>query len=212
MALARGQRPVVDRWLWLWAALTALLLLTVLTTAPNNPDSLSYHLVKADQWLAQGSLEHVRTAYPPQVYLGPAAELGVLQLLADSRGWIALAGLLQLVAHAGTAAGAWLVAGNLGGDRTARALAALLATTAPVAVAEATTTQNDYVVALALMVCVAAVTDRDRERLGARLVVVGVAAGVAVATKATAVLFLWPVLVWGLWVLRREASTWRTRR
>lgn len=203
---ASGQHPRPGTWLWVWLVLTAVLLVTVLSTAPNNLDSLAYHLVKADQWWAQGSLDHVPTPYPAQVYLGPAAEVGVLHLLVDSRGLIPLAGLVQLTAHVGCAAGAWVIAGNLGADRDVRGLAALLATSAPVAVAQAVTTQNDYVVALTLVTAVAAVTDRQRGRPLDRVLVLGAATGVGIATKATAVLFLWPVAVWALWALRREGA------
>ncbi len=87
----------------------SLLLITGLWTAPNNIDSLNYHLPRLMQWLQASHIASFATPYPAQVYLAPGAEqLGSIlfvalrtdhaMFLAQWIAWLSVGGSVYYVA------------------------------------------------------------------------------------------------------------------
>lgn len=76
----------------LLAPLFALLAVSALRYAPNNWDSMTYHLARVAHWIQGRSVEAFPTSIPRQVALGPGAEYLLLALQVVS-GSDALAGL-----------------------------------------------------------------------------------------------------------------------
>jgi hypothetical protein len=164
--------------------------------APNTWDSLTYHLSRILHWEQNRSLAFYPTAIQRQLAFNPLAEIAVLnlQLLAGSD---RLANFVQWFAMIGCVVGGSIVAGLLGGDRRAQVVAALTTATLPMGILQSTSTQNDYVVSLW---CVAFVVFTTRPRAAQKpwqqSAFAGAALGLAVLTKATALLFLAPFGIW----------------
>ncbi|MGH9367014.1 MAG: ArnT family glycosyltransferase [Thermoanaerobaculia bacterium] len=178
------------------AAVALLVGLTAWASAPNNWDSLTYHLPRVRHWIQDRSLANYPTSILRQLTLSPGAEVLLvhLRLLAGSdRLW----NLLQWAAWIGCVVAASGIAERLGGGRTARIAASVFAATLPLAILQGSSTQNDLVLAFWLLTLVSFLLralDRDSDWSGALLG--GGSLALAVLTKATAYPFALPFLVW----------------
>jgi hypothetical protein len=180
-------------------------LVVAVVAPPNNFDSQTYHLPKIEHWVAQGGVGFYPTVIDRQLAMAPGAEylLLHLRLLTGGDG---LYNLVQLAAGVGCALVASRIAAQLGGARRAQLIAALIFSTTPIVVLEATSTQTDLVVAL----WVGSVATLVLDELGRRtpwpsVVLLGVAAGLVLLTKATGLLAAGPLLVlWFVTQLRRR--------
>lgn len=185
------------------AAATALV---AWAAPPNNWDSMTYHMSRVAQWQAQASVAHYPTHITRQIYLTPGAEMALLHLQI-ARGDDRLANLLQWAAFGGVIAGASLLAARLGGGPRTQALAALFCATAPMAILESSSTQNDLVGAFCLLALVYfAGLWCERPSRGLTLAV-GASLGLALATKVTLYVIALPWLaVLALHALRSGRS------
>jgi hypothetical protein len=181
----------------IYMGLSALILaLIAMTAAPNTWDSLTYHLSRVMHWQQNRTLDFYPTAIQRQLAFGPLAEMGVLnlQILAGSD---RLANFVQYFAMAGCAIGVSLLARRLGGQPRAQLFAALAAMTLPMGVLQATSTQNDYVAALWCVCFTALVLAQMQQEPSTRLsLLAGAALGLAILTKATAMLFAASFGIW----------------
>ena len=194
------------------AIILALTGFLALVSAPNSYDGLTYHLVRVQNWIAQGSLRPFATHDTRQLFMPSWPEYAMVQFQLLSGG-DRFANLVQWISFVGAAGGAALLARGLGGGRPAAAMAAGLVATLPMAVAQSGGTQTDLVAA-----CWAVVTCGFGYRLLADsprrsdALLSALALGLAMATKQTALLFggaaLLPAvgLVW--W--RRSRRLWGT--
>ena len=198
-------RPGRDPWIAVLAAELVVLVVVAVSVAPNNFDSMAYHLPKVEQWLQQGAVGTFPAHFLPQIYLAPLAEIGMAetQLMVGTY-WAV--NLVQLLAHVVTLVAVSVLARNVGLGVRGQAMAAGIFGLAPLAVAEAVTTQNDYVVtAFAVTAYAVASRPADRSRPWAAAVnvaLVGLAIGLAVATKPTVAVLVWPAALWSLQQLR----------
>jgi hypothetical protein len=159
-------------------------------TAPNSFDGLTYHLVRVERWIQQGSLQPFATHNTRQLFMPPWPAYGVLQFELLSGG-DRFANLLQWLGLAGACGGAALLAAALGGGTAAVAGAATLVATLPMAIAQASGTQTDVVAACwAVIGCGYGyrLLQPDSRRGDLWLAAGGV--GLAAATKQTAALFV----------------------
>ena len=207
LAGGRPSRPDLGSWLrspWVWVLLVELAALVLLATtvAPNNFDSMAYHLPKVEHWLQSGQVGPFKTAYAPQVYLPPLAEVGMAHMSELGRVVWAV-NLVQLLAHVVSLVGVSVVARNFGLEPRGQAIAAAVAGLAPLAVGQAVTTQTDYLAAAATVTTVALAT---RHRVsGAHwgwLVVTAVTAGLGLCIKPVVALAALPAAWWALGHLR----------
>ena len=179
--------------------------------APNTWDSLTYHLSRIMHWQQERSLAFYATPIQRQLAFGPMAEMGMLnyQILAGSD---RLAAFMQFFGMVGCVAGASLIAKKLGAELRGQLLAALAVMTIPMGVLQATSTQNDYVVALWSICFVLFVIVQVQEGASAALALLaGAALGLAVDTKITALLYLASVGLWYAAGLIRQlrAAAWK---
>jgi len=208
---ALASRPETRSWS-LDVASSALILcfgitlVIALVAPPNTTDSLTYHLGRVAEWLDNRSIAHFATHVERQVALGPFAEIVIANLQALSGG-DRFANLVQWGAFVLSATTASMLVQELGGDVRAQKLAAVLVATIPMAILQATSTQNDLVcaffVATAALYCISLKGDFGS---GA---VMGAAGGLALLTKGTAPVFLAPFSIWALF---RLADLRRPRR
>jgi len=185
---------------WLFVSLLALLLgglLAVAWVAPaNTPDSLLYHMARVVHWAQDASLRHYGTAYGHQLWNPPFAETVVLTVRtlwgsdrpANLVQWSALVGSLIAVSGIGRL---------LGLGRRGRFLAVAVAASIPMAVLQATSTQNDLVTAFWLAAAAAFVLLSRSVRPGwLETLGLGLSLGLGLLTKGTFYVFGLPVAVW----------------
>jgi hypothetical protein len=169
---------------------------------PNNYDSMTYHLPRIMHWLQQGSVAHYPTHIDRQVTQNPGAEfvLAHVRLLTGSDRWL---NLLQWFCMVGSVVGCSLLARQLGAGRRGQWLAAAAATTLPMGLLQASSTQNDYVLAFTLVCLTSFVLEtRGRQPQWRDAAWVGLAAGLAILVKGTAYLYIPPWLLLWAWFVR----------
>ncbi len=177
-----------------FAVVLAFLFWLGTVAAPSNLDAMNYHLPRAAEWATNHNVNNYATTIDLQVYDGRLAEYFITQhLILD--GTDRLLFIPQFLAYAMASI---LVAGLarlLGGGRRGALWGLLLAATMPVAIMEATTEQNDLVVASVVLAAyyLGAVLWRLDRAEPAVLILCGAAAGLAIETKAFAVLVLLPL-------------------
>ncbi len=192
-------------WALLLAALAAAPALTALVVAPNNWDSMTYHLSRVAHWRAQGSVDFYATVNDRQLWSTPLAELGMLHLAVLGHG-DRLVTLVQWAALVVSAVGVSVVCRRLGLGGRAQVVSAVLVVTTPMAVLQASSTQNDLVTGALVVVSVAWLL-RLRDGATGRLdvLVTGAALGSAFMAKPTAAVFVLPFALWWLVVAVRRS-------
>ena len=204
-----GPEGVPEKWLLVpIAGIVACLGALGAGSAPNNYDSMTYHMSRVAHWIQNASVAHYPTHILRQIYQTPWAEYAVLQMQV-TWGGDRFANLIQWFAMVGSVVGVSWIARQLGGGPRGQILAAALCATIPLGLLEATSTQNDYVLAfwlVCLAACVLAVVGDPRGETDRRWVIAGGAAlGLALLTKGTGYLLAGPFLLWlGLVLWRRD--------
>ncbi len=176
---------------------------------PSTWDSLNYHVARVAHWAQDASLRHYATGIEIQNSRPPGAEVWILNLYVLGGG-DSLANFVAWSAMLGSLIGASLMAGQLGGGTRAQFLAAGCAASIPMGIVQASGTMNDYVVAFWCVCAAVEVIDLTTPQLGRSTPwLAGLAAGLGVYTKPTAVAFLTPFAVLaGLGLLRHAG--WKT--
>ncbi|MGH6878236.1 MAG: glycosyltransferase 87 family protein, partial [Rhizomicrobium sp.] len=194
---ARALRdPVVVGFGLVVLAALAYELLLVVAAPPNNWDSLTYHLARVAFWVEHGGIYWVPNAPIDRINAAqPVAEQQILYL-SVALGTGTLYALPQFAAELAIMAATYLSARRLGFELRAAACAAFSFASFALVALEATTAQNDLVAAALPAVAASMLVGGG----ASELVLAGVATGLAIGVKATAVLVL-PVLA--LLALRR---------
>jgi hypothetical protein len=206
LRLRRRKLPKVPRLGALEWALTgvcgvivAIVAATALLSPPNSADAMAYHLPRVVYWAQSGSVAFFPTPYFNQVMLMPAAEYLMLHtyLLTGGDRFV---NLLACAAFAGCIVAVSAIAREMGLSLRGQAVAALLCATLPNAILQASGAKNDMLLAFWVACAIYFTLRRDALWLG-------IAVGLAVATKATAYLFLPPLLL-AAGVRRRREFAW----
>ncbi len=192
---AVGEHPALGV-LLVVVAICALVNLALAVALPvNNHDANSYHLSRVGYWIQHGTTDHYFTHNARQNHMPPNAEFGILSMMIFARAeWPAPLG--QYAAYFICLAAVYFIARELGVSNAAALFAALVLGTMTEVILQSTIPKNGLVVS-SFLVCAVAFAlvglgpgDASRaDRLRA-LVWSGVATGLAVGTKLTALLFL----------------------
>ena len=174
----------------------AVLFVVAVVSPPNNTDSMQYHMSRVVNWAQDRSLQNYPTGYTPQLVNPIWAELAILNLRL-LWGSDQLSSLVQWAFLLGSLIGASLIASLLGAGRRGQLLAAAFSFSVPMAILQATSTQNDLVVTFWL-VCVAAfaILASQRELTRLELASLGAALGIGMLTKGTFYPFAAPLVAW----------------
>lgn len=178
---------------------------------PNNADSIGYHMPRVMHWLQQANVSHFATNWFPEVQYGPFAEFVILNFeVIQGRDF--LANLVQWFSMIVCVVGVSNITARLGGNRDTQIVAALLCISLPSVILQSTSNQNDLVVAFTLVCFVdmglAMLAEKERAVWWVGL---GLSLGLGLLTKATALLYFLPFVVWfGVELLR--AWGWRAFR
>ncbi|MFY9488317.1 MAG: hypothetical protein WAP35_06440 [Solirubrobacterales bacterium] len=172
-----------------------------LLAAPNNWDSMTYHLSRVVAWLRLGGVTHYATNVEPQLYQPPGSEMLIAQWQALT-GSDRMAASVQWFAFAGSGLIASLAAARLGAGRWGQVIAAFLVVTMPMAMMQGSSTQNDLITgfwllgAATLAIGPRATADAapvPASHTNVRVLAAGAALGLAVLTKGTALIYALPV-------------------
>ena len=188
-------------------ALLALVGLAALAYRPNNFDSMTYHLARVAHWIQLRSVGPYPTNVTRQVLLPPGAEYLVLVLQVIS-GSDRLANLVQLGAWLVVAGAAAPLARCFGSGRALAKAGALVVMAAPMALLQASSTQNDLVAAgcaVAMASAVLPLLHREARWRPADLALLSVAVAAGLLVKPTAALFAAPLLAVGAFHVIRSA-------
>jgi hypothetical protein len=163
---------------------------------PMNYDSMTYQFPRVMHWLQQGTPEHYLTSNVRQLAYGPGAAYWQTHLWAVFDGDRA-ANLVQWAALVGCviALTVWL---ERFVDRRALGLAVAIAITLPMTLLQASSTQSDLLVGCWVLMALAFLTEPGPANFS-RGIFSGLAIGLAVVTKPSAVLCLAPLAIVGLW-------------
>ncbi len=179
-----------------------------IASAPNNPDSMRYHLSRVMHWLQHGTVAHYPTHSLKQLYQNPGSEFAIAQFQLLSGGDY-FANLVQWGSMVVSLVGVSLIARQLGCDRRGQIWAVVFCATIPMGVLQAASTQNDYVVTLWL-VCLSYFTLLMLQ-VGVTVstaVYIGASLGLAILSKGTAYIYAFPLclglLVWTIQQKRRR--------
>lgn len=180
------------------------LFVVAVKSPPNNTDSLQYHMSRVMHWAQDQSLRHYPTAYENQLIHPIFAELSILNLR-SLWGNDQVAGLVQWFCMIGALIGVSAVAKMLGAGRRGQWAAIAFAASVPMGILQATSTQNDYVVAFFLISAVYFVAlAGKRELFIYESMSLGAAMGLGILTKGTAYPYFLPVVVWFAFNLLRK--------
>jgi len=181
-------------------AITALI---ALVAAPNNWDAMTYHMARVGFWIQSGSVDYHAAINLNRDYQAPLASYAMLNLFLLGHG-DQLVNLVDLASFVGCAVVASLIAAQLGASRVGQGIAGLVVATLPMAILQATSSQNHIVVAFWLL-CLASIVLALRDHAGWRgMTEAGLCLGLAVATKGSAYAFAGPFVLWaGVIALRR---------
>lgn len=178
------------------SAILAALLVIALRAPSSNTDSLLYHLSRVAHWEQNRSLEHYPVAYQLQLMNPIFAEAGILHLglLANSSRF---ANLVQWLSMIGSLVAVSAGAKLLGAGKKGQLASVGFATSIPMGVLQATSTQNDWVAAFWLMALACFVIYALREGTSLELAgTIGLGAGLGMLTKGTFYPFAAPLAVW----------------
>jgi hypothetical protein len=204
---------------WLVAAILGVFGAATLAGALLYPvinfDSLTYHLPRVFFWIENHSVAPYATPEGRQLFSSAFAEYFVLNVKVLSLGSDRLVNLVQWLSYVFSIATVSLIARALGVRRRGQQVAAVLGAATPMAILQASTTQNDLTCALWVLAFAFAVVSyvarrhESTEPRGPALLILAAASVVlATQTKPPAYIMLAPFVLWGAWVaLRRES--WR---
>lgn len=171
------------------AVLLLVNLLLVLLTAPSNYDSMTYHLARVENWIAQESIAHYSTSIIRQLQFAPFSEWLFLHSMALS-GTDHAVKIYQFLSYVGSA---WLmgeIARLMGARPRTRLLVRVIALTIPMAVLQSSSTQNDLIVAFYLVAATYMFILMDiRGVTPGRAFTFGAACALAILTKGTAFIY-----------------------
>lgn len=177
--------------------------------APNNIDSLSYHLPKIRQWIQAGQIYNFATTYQAQNYLAPGAEEVDAVLLSLTRSDHTMF-LTQWISAQVCVAAVVAIARSFGVSSGAALFAALVFASAPLVVGQAATTQNDLVATAFVSTALALALAMGSVRTPTSMIAASVAAVfvvAAVAVKPPVAIFAVPVIVFV--AIRTFSTSWR---
>jgi hypothetical protein len=169
------------------AAALAVQFYVAIAVAPNNWDSMTYHLSRAAYWLQYGAVGAFPGGTLRQTASAPNGEILQAWTMAIT-GTDRFAALVQWACLVGIAACIYAAARLLRFTPAAALFAACLFVILPQPIMQATSTQNDLIVTFFLVASALCTALGFRDRHVGYLVVAGAAAGLAVGTKATALL------------------------
>jgi uncharacterized membrane protein len=174
-------------------AIFLICLVTAVIAAPNNYDSMTYHMTRVMHWIQNQSVDHYPTHNLRQLAFPPGASyiLMHLELLVGND---YLVNLMQWTAFVGSTLGISLVAKYVTGPQT-QIMTALVCASLPMAIMQSTTTQNDLLTGFWLVCTVYFIVRTDAYKIR-DLIWIALSLSLAIVTKSTAIILGFALIIW----------------
>ena len=127
------------------AFLLAATFVTAIVYPPNNWDSMTYHMPRVVHWISNNNISFYTTGITRQNYQMPLAEFAIMHLQILT-GFDLYANLVQWVSFLVLICLGCLTAAELGLNNRQQLISAIVIATLPMAILQASSTQNDLVV------------------------------------------------------------------
>lgn len=194
-----GGRLKANVYFFIPIALMALILLFLAVyAAPNNWDSMTYHLGRMVHWVQHQHVNHYPTHILRQIHNPPLAEyvLTHIYLLTGEKDYFL--NVLQWLMYVGCIVWVSLIVQALGAKERTQWVAAIFCATLPMAILQATNTKNELSVAFfALGATISLIFSLKDTSFQKHLYAAAFFTGLAMAVKSTAYVYLLPV--WGVY-------------
>jgi hypothetical protein len=183
--------------------LFVLNLITVITYPPNNGDSITYHLPRIYRYLSQGHLGHFVTINPRQIFFPFNATL--LQLP------VALYGLsdrffsfINLIVWTVISLNLYRISYFIVRNSYAALLSVFFGLTGTAVLAQATTSNNDIILAMPILSAIYFLFLWVRYRYTLLLLFSMLSAGIAIGTKVTVAFFIPGAIIYIVYILMNK--------
>jgi len=215
LRLKRGKvlrLPVVyHRHSWAGLVLDLFVILILVITAivafaapPNSNEAMVSRMSRVAHWTQNQSVAHYATGIESQNSNSPGADMVYLHFFILS-GSDQVINLVSWLGFAGSAAAAASLAEVLGAKMNGQRMAAIFTATLPVAITQATGATNEIVVTLWIVSAILmALYFTKVSKRPLHLILAALAAGLAVVTKPTAFIFLWPFALYLVVILHKQ--------
>jgi len=175
-------------------------------TPPQTWDSLTYHLSRVAHWAQENAVVPFATGIEVQNSMYPGGEILVLQFYVLAGG-DRLANFPEWLAMIGSLVGISFLAQQIGLNRRRQWFAVLVLATLPMGIVQASSTMTDYIVAFWL-VCtlVEAAYLAKKDASGLQPIILSLSAGLAIATKPTAIPYLIVIAVFSGYIILKRTG------
>jgi hypothetical protein len=161
---------------------------TAILYPPNNWDSMTYHMSRVVHWISNKNVSFYSTAITRQNYQMPLAEFAIMHLQIIS-GSDLYANLVQWVSFLVIICLGFNIAVELGLGRKQQVISAVVVATLPMAILQASSTQNDLVVSSFIMAFGLFMLRMQKTLSPENVLFAAIALGLALLTKGTAYLY-----------------------
>ncbi len=172
--------------------------ITALSSAPNNWDSMTYHLARVEHWIQNKTIAYYPTNIIRQLYYCPWAEYAITQLRLLTAPQSAVH-LVQWFSMLGAVMGVSLIAKQWGASHRGQLLASLLAITVPMGILQSVSTQTDYVITFWLICFVFFLMKLQHDFKILYVVAIALSLGLAFLTKGYGYIMAIPFMAWLTW-------------
>ncbi|MFW5713414.1 MAG: hypothetical protein ACOCYU_01955 [Brevefilum sp.] len=197
---------VLDMFVILILVVTALV---ALISPPNSYAAMVTRMSRVAHWEQNETLAHYPTGIESQNSNTSGAEqiaLNFYILGGDDRA----VNIVAWIGFAGAVAAAASLAGVLGANVNGQRMAAVFTATLPVAITQASSMTNHMVVAFWIVSAVLLLLYYTKQtQKPINLILSGMAAALAIVTKPTAWIYLWPFGLYAVVALRRRMGMWK---
>ena len=173
---------------------TILLLIQGIIYPPNNWDSMTYHMARIAHWVMNESIEPYPTHIYRQIYQPPLTEWIIAQVCILNKADY-FSNAIQLFFLLATLGVLNQIMLQFNSSKKTRIWASIIAFTTPSVFMQATSTQNDIVVAFFLLISILFFIQHIRESNIKNAILIGLAIGLAILTKGTAFVYLIPIIL-----------------
>ena len=175
--------------------------LTAFIYPPNNWDSMTYHMGRVAHWIQNGSIDYYETAIERQNIMGPGAEYIILffQVLTKSD---VFANAVQLFSFIILIISSKYLVRIIGIPKKISPYVIVLSATTPMALMQATSTQNDLVAAVmtfAIIISFGRLYSGQFKRMNRNeFMIAGISVGSAFLVKPTSIIIAAPLILLGI--------------
>lgn len=164
---------------------------------------MTYHMSRVAHWMQNKTIAFYPTHILRQNHQMPFAEYVIAHLQILSGG-DRFANTVQWFSMAGSVLGVSLIAKELGASVFLQLIAAIICATIPMGILQSSSTQNDYVASFWLVCAIYFFIRANKQHTYTVTALIGVASGLALLTKGTSYVYLFPfLLVEGILLIRQ---------